>query len=1064
MQLEMTKLVRRFCSMRHVNSPVEALDSRWNTLLTATVLLMAMAMAGCQGLSRLSPDTSPANPLFTISGSVSPAANGTGVTVTLSGAAGATTTADSSGNYSFTGLAKGSYAVTPSKSGLSFSPASSPVTVSGANVSAVNFTAASTGSPTTYSISGTVSPAANGSGATVTLSGAASATTTANSSGNYAFTGLANGSYAVTPGKSGFSFSPASSPVSVSGASVSAVNFTAASTGSPTTYSISGTVSPAANGSGATITLSGAASATTTANSSGNYAFTGLANGSYAVTPGKSGFSFSPSSLPVSVSGANVSAVNFTAASTGSPTTYSISGTVSPAANGSGATITLSGAASATTTANSSGSYAFTGLANGSYAVTPGKSGFSFSPSSSPVTVSGANVSAVNFTAASTGSPTTYGISGTVSPAATGVTVTLRGAASATTTTNSSGNYSFTGLTNGAYAVTPNKSGLTFSPPNSSATVSGANVTGVNFSDYSGPVVIVSPGTPIQTVVAANPPGTTFVLQPGIYRLQAHIVPKTGDSFIGQTACAPPATTCPAILSGSEVIGPLATFNGTNYQVTGQTQQGEVSLSNSVCVPGYLACNLPEDLFFDGVPYQHLYANSLPAIGAGQWWFDYATHTIYFHDNPAGHTVETSVLDTAFDSLANNVTIQYLTVEEFANPLLRAGIEPTVGNASSSWSVNWVVKDCELFDNHGAGVRVVFGTQVYNSYIHNNGTIGINGTTASMTPSGIIIQGNTISNNNYANMLPASGSGGIKLGYTANAVVRGNTISNNGGAGIHFDTSSANPLVDGNIVTGNYGGNGFGFEISLQSATVRNNVFLNNALAGPVPAASAAVGSYASTGLNAYCNVVEVPNVAGTVGMIVMGSDRGYNANPPYQYLTSTGNDFHHNTVIWESGANATVGYALNDAAHQPNFFADNTPPDNNTYHLPSLSDANFVYDNNDTQDNTSKTFSEYQAAGADIHGSADTNNTSGYPTVTITSPADQSSVTGSVTIAATASDASGISKVEFYVDWNLQETVNASPYSFDWTNGSSGTHTLAAMAYSEAGIRSCHAVTVTKQ
>jgi parallel beta-helix repeat protein len=576
--------------------------------------------------------------------------------------------------------------------------------------------------------------------------------------------------------------------------------------------------------------------------------------------------------------------------------------------------------------------------------------------------------------------------------------------------------------------------------------------------------VNIQPGDNIPSIVASNPAGTTFVIYPGTYRLQAHIVPKTGDSFVGQTACAPPASKCPAILSGSKVIGSLATFNGTNYQVTGQTQQGEVSLSNSVCVPGYLACNLPEDLFFDGVPYQHLYANSLPAIGAGQWWFDYATHTIYFHDNPAGHTVETSVLDTAFDSLANNVTIQYLTVEEFANPLLRAGIEPTVGNASSSWSVNWVVKDCELFDNHGAGVRVVFGTQVYNSYIHNNGTIGINGTTASMTPSGIIIQGNTISNNNYANMLPASGSGGIKLGYTAKAVIRGNTISNNGGAGIHFDSSSSSPLVDSNIVTGNYGGNGFGFEISLQSATVRNNVFANNAIQGIVPAASAAVGSYAATGLNAYCNVVEIPNAARTVGMIVMGSDRGYNAYSPYQYLTSTGNDFHHNTVIWESGASAPVGYAQNDAAHQPNFFADNTTPDNNTYHLPSLSDANFVYDNNNSQENSHKTFSEYQAAGADIHGSADTNNTSGYPTVTITSPADQSSVTSPVTIAATASDASGISKVEFYVDWNLQETVNASPYSFDWTNGTSGTHTLAAMAYSEAGIRSCHAVTVTKQ
>src|SRR5882672_3375725 len=46
------------------------------------------------------------------------------------------------------------------------------------------------------------------------------------------------------------------------------------------------------------------------------------------------------------------------------PQTYDISGTISPAAGGNGAAVTLSGAASAATTANSSGSYTFTGLAN----------------------------------------------------------------------------------------------------------------------------------------------------------------------------------------------------------------------------------------------------------------------------------------------------------------------------------------------------------------------------------------------------------------------------------------------------------------------------------------------------------------------------------------------------------------------------------------------------------------------------------------------------------------------------------------------------------------------------
>lgn len=75
---------------------------------------------------------------------------------------------------------------------------------------------------------------------------------------------------------------------------------------------------------------------------------------------------------------------------------YSVSGTISPAA---GATVTLSGAATATATANSAGAYTFTGLSNGTYAVTPSHTGYSFSPTSQSATVSGANVTGINFTA-----------------------------------------------------------------------------------------------------------------------------------------------------------------------------------------------------------------------------------------------------------------------------------------------------------------------------------------------------------------------------------------------------------------------------------------------------------------------------------------------------------------------------------------------------------------------------------------------------------------------------------------------------------------------------------------
>jgi hypothetical protein len=977
---------------------VEDLGLQRNSVAHLTVLLMLMAMVGCQGLStKQSAASSPGNPsanAFSVSGTISPAASGSGVTVTLGGAATATTIANSAGNYSFTGLASGSYTVTVSESGFTFSPPSSPVTVSGANITGVNFTASSTassGPPQTFSISGTISPAANGAGVAVTIGGAANATTPTDSSGNYSFSGLTNNSYTIRATKSGFSFSPSSSSVTVSGANVTGVNFTAStttSTGPQPTYSISGTISPAANGPGVAVTIGGAANATTATDSSGNYSFTGLNNNSYTIRATKSGFSFSPSSSSVTVNGANVTGVNFTAStttSTGPPPTYSISGTISPAASGSGVTVTLGGAASATTTASSAGSYSFTGLANGSYAVTAGKKGF------------------------------------------------------------------------------------TFSPPSLQVNLSGANVTGENFTAYSGAVVSISPGSAIQSAIDANPAGTTFVLQPGIYRLQSSIMPKDGDSFIGQTACAPPATSCPAIITGGVVIGPSATFDGTNYKVTGQTQQG-LRQDTDDCEPGWAGCFYPEDLFFDGVPLQHLYSASLPIISTGQWWFDYTNHVIYFHDSPNGHKVETSVVPTLAGSPAwtgaNNVTFQYLTIEEFAAPLAQGAIDPTsAGGGRSNESINWVVENCELLLNHGLGVHINYGIQVLDSYVHNNGEMGIGGGTGSGTvQSGVVLSGNTVSYNNYANVVPAFGAGGIKFGTTLGVVVRGNTVTNNNGAGIHFDVASRSPLIDGNKVTDNIGGSGIVYEISLISALVRNNILQRNGATGSFSGPGWGLQSANSTGVEAYCNLFEIGNLAGENGFVVNSADRGNDPNPPYEYLTSTGNYIHHNTVIWDSGATGFVGYIEGDPTNQPDFFANNTPPDYNTYHLPTLSATHFFYENNDSGSNTAKTFAEYQSAGADVNGTADTNYTSGFPTVAITSPADQSSVPNPVTIAASASDASGISKVEFYVDWGLQATVSSSPYNFDWTGATSGTHTVAAMAYSNAGIRSCYAVTLNQQ
>ncbi len=466
----------------------------------------------------------PAAKSFGISGTISPNIGGvSGASVTLSGTASATTTASATGAYSFTGLGNGSYTVTPSHSGIAYTPGSMAVAINGASQTGINFTQSAAAS--TFSISGTISPTAGGSGATVTLSGTASASTTANSSGAYSFTGLKNGSYTVTPSHTGYVFTPGSTALTINGASQSA-NFTATSTA---TFSISGTISPTAGGSGATVTLSGTANATTTANSSGVYSFTGLANGSYSVTPNHTGYVFTPGSTTLTINGASQTA-NFTATSTA---TFTISGTISPTAGGAGATVTLSGSASATTTANSSGGYSFTGLANGSYMVTPSHAGYTLTPSSTTLSINGSNQT-VNFTATAV----TYTISGTISGSGgSGATVTLSGTASVTTTANSSGVYSFTGLANGPYTVTPSHAGFTFTPSSTTLTISGASQN-INFSAAAAATFSISGG--ISVTAGGN--GATVTL--------------TGKATATTTASAAGTYTFTGLANGTYIVTP----------------------------------------------------------------------------------------------------------------------------------------------------------------------------------------------------------------------------------------------------------------------------------------------------------------------------------------------------------------------------------------------------------------------------------------------------------------------------------------------------------------------------
>jgi Big-like domain-containing protein len=86
-------------------------------------------------------------------------------------------------------------------------------------------------------------------------------------------------------------------------------------------------------------------------------------------------------------------------------------------------------------------------------------------------------------------------------------------------------------------------------------------------------------------------------------------------------------------------------------------------------------------------------------------------------------------------------------------------------------------------------------------------------------------------------------------------------------------------------------------------------------------------------------------------------------------------------------------------------------------------------------------------------------------PTVSVVAPANGATVSGTVTLSATASDNVGVAGVQFPVDNTaLGAEDTAAPYSVSWdtTTATNGTHTLTARARDAAGNTTVSTVTVT--
>ncbi|MCM0082547.1 carboxypeptidase regulatory-like domain-containing protein [Geomonas sp. Red32] len=274
-------------------------------IIALVFILILPLIFGCGGSGGSGVTGTSAPAAYSIAGQVTLNGAGLGqVTLAVNGVG--NQFSDGNGNFSFTQLSNGSYTVTPSRAGYTFTPASVTVSINN-NGAAADFTAVPI---PTYSISGTVSSGNNAglAGATVTITDASSqqvASLVTDGAGHYAAAGLTAGSYHVAVSHpDGFSFSPsATQTVTLSGASQTA-DFTAAAAA---TYAISGSVSVSGGGALAGVSLvladQAGASYRTTTGANGAFSFAGIPDGYYTMTPALSGYNFVPNPLLVHVNG-----------------------------------------------------------------------------------------------------------------------------------------------------------------------------------------------------------------------------------------------------------------------------------------------------------------------------------------------------------------------------------------------------------------------------------------------------------------------------------------------------------------------------------------------------------------------------------------------------------------------------------------------------------------------------------------------------------------------------------------------------------------------------------------
>lgn len=520
----------------------------------------------------------------------------------------------------------------------------------------------------------------------------------------------------------------------------------------------------------------------------------------------------------------------------------------------------------------------------------------------------------------------------------------------------------------------------------------------------------------------------------------------------------------------------------------------------------------PQMVFVNDTPLTEV--TSAASVTAGKFYYDKTAKRMIIGTNPAGATVELARRPVAL-TLTAATNIKGIGFRKYAtneyNNYTEAAVLVSAANSLIENSVFW------WNAAYGLGLSNPSGVTIRSSQFLSNGFDGAtgNGHHAGGAVDNVVFDSNIFDNNNTEKFGTGCGlscaQAGVKLSHMNGATIKNNKFTNNNGQGFWCDLYCTNFTITGNYASGNTK-SGIMYEVSANAIIASNVVigseygvriagpnvkFYNNTVLSPgrmalwlyddprtpsgseIPAdtTNVEVGNNILQGgtdflqnlqgnqttaaqLESYSdyNSFYRPTGTPTVGFKYGSASAGYTyKNTVALYSAATGKDTHSQDIV-----NNTNPYFMNASSGDYRIRSDSVAYKSGK---PLASDVAAAIGVTTGTSIDRGAVSWVGMPGGAITPPPPAGDTT-KPVTSITTPTNNSSGKGTISVTGSATDNVGVTKVELLVDGAVKATDSTAPFaSFSWdsTSISDGAHTLVFKAYDAAGnVGTSAGVTIT--